>query len=186
MVQPASIVNTTAQRIDTLYNDTPAALVKLGIGLKDVGLTPMAAWQGVATHVDGDEPGGTDGFVAIAGVDSTGTPTVRRIAVDADGKVITSAALANGASTDWGGTITSGGDPQTLMAENLFRHYLFVQNLDDFEDLWIDFGTDADVASPSIRLLPHDAFVMESGWIFTDSVSVIAATTSHPFAAKEG
>jgi hypothetical protein len=40
--------------------------------------------------------------------------------------------------------------------------------------------------SPSIELTPGGSFVMESGFVSNQSISIIAATTSHKFTAKEG
>ncbi len=91
-----------------------------------------------------------------------------------------------GALTNRSGTITTGGVSQTLAAVNAVRRYLFIQNVDPNEDLWFNFTSAATVAQPSIRLTPQSAFTMESGFISTEAVTVIAATAAHPFTAKEG
>jgi len=71
------------------------------------------------------------------------------------------------------------------MGANANRTYLFIQNLSSTENLWINFGTDAVQSQPSILLLPYASFVMESTFVSTERLSVIATTTSHPWAAKE-
>ncbi|MGI8685130.1 MAG: hypothetical protein ACR2MO_08610 [Acidimicrobiales bacterium] len=90
-----------------------------------------------------------------------------------------------GALTDRSGTIAAGGAAQVLMAANATRLYLFVVNLST-GDLWINFGTNAVAAQPSIRLQAGDSFVMEAGFVSTQAVSIIGATTAQAFAAKEG
>jgi hypothetical protein len=86
--------------------------------------------------------------------------------------------------TDQSGTIASGGVAQTLMAANPTRAYLLIENVDPSEDLWIDFTADAVVGQPSILIAPRSGFVMD-GFVSGEAVSVIAATTSHPFSARE-
>jgi hypothetical protein len=92
----------------------------------------------------------------------------------------------SGALTNRSGTITTGGVAQTLAAINAARAYLFIQNLHATEDLWINFTTAAAATQPSIRLSAGDTFSMEGSFVSTELVSVFAATTAHPFSAKEG
>lgn len=73
-----------------------------------------------------------------------------------------------------------------LLAANATRRYLLVQNLDPAEDLWIDFTATAVMDQPSILISPLEKFIMDAGFISGEEVSVIAVTTSHAFAAKEG
>ncbi len=106
---------------------------------------------------------------------------------DADGNVYQAHAIAPspGTLTDRSGTITLGGTAQTMMAANASRVYLLIQNQDATEDLWINFTTTAVEDEPSIRLPALSGFVMETGFVSTQAVSVIAATTSHKWTAKE-
>lgn len=90
-----------------------------------------------------------------------------------------------GTLTDRSGTITLGGTAQTLAAANATRKYLIVENVSQTEDLWINFTTTAVVGQPSLLIKPNGVFVMESSFVSTELVSVIAATTSHAWAAKE-
>lgn len=90
-----------------------------------------------------------------------------------------------GALTDRSGTITLGGTAQSLMAANLARRYLFVENL-SVGDEWINFTVAAVLSQPSIRLVPGASFVMESSIVSSDALSIIGATTAQAFAAKEG
>ena len=92
----------------------------------------------------------------------------------------------SGALTDRSGTITSGGTAQEVMAANAARRYLFIENLDSAEEMWINLGVTAVALQPSIRIQPLGSFVMEGSLISDQLVSVIAATTGHEFAAKEG
>lgn len=185
MAAPVSLLNSVGQRLDVIVRAAGGVRYKLGIGSKDISGIDSGdgAWQGVASHEDAATFAASDGVVVGAGVDDTNT--VRKLAVDADGLQLVRATGASGAVTDGSGTIASGGDSQSLFAINANRRYLFIQNLDDAEDLWINFTDDADIDTEgSIRLGPWAAF--ESGnFVSTEAVKINAATTSHKFTAKE-
>lgn len=93
---------------------------------------------------------------------------------------------AIGPLTDCSGTITAGGTAQTLVAANTGRQYLFIQNVDASEDLWFNYTTAATADKPSIRLAPRESYESSGGFVSTELVSVIAATTGHKYTAKEG
>ncbi len=87
MANPASVLNDRNQSIDTLWMPDGTTRIKLGIGsVTSGGLTPDAAWQGVATHEDNASFDASDGVVVGAGVEETGT--VVRHLVDAYGRLI--------------------------------------------------------------------------------------------------
>lgn len=94
------------------------------------------------------------------------------------------AGAPNGALIDRGGTITGAGVSQQVMAANSGRKYLFFQNTSD-QDMWIDFGATAVLASPSILLIGGRDFTM-SGFASTQAVNVICGTIALTFSAKEG
>jgi hypothetical protein len=71
------------------------------------------------------------------------------------------------------------------MDANSDRKYLFVQNL-SVGNIWINFGIAAVQDQPSIKLPPDASFVMEAGYIDTQAVHLIGATTGQKFVAKEG
>lgn len=87
MAQPGSIQNTRSQSMDTIYAADGTPLIKLAVGLKSVGLTPDAGWQGVASHADGDTFNTADGVQVIAGVESGGGTAIKLLA-DALGKLL--------------------------------------------------------------------------------------------------
>lgn len=90
-----------------------------------------------------------------------------------------------GSLTDRSGTVTTGGTAQQVMAANAGRKYLLVQNVSDTV-CWINFGVTAVADQPSIKLNPGDSFVMEGGFVSTQLVSLLGATTGKSFTAKEG
>lgn len=110
----------------------------------------------------------------------------------ADGGSITiTNPVAQGALTDRSGDIAAADTSEVVMAANANRRYLIIQNLSTTDVMWIDFGVDAVKDQPSLALAPAansagGSFVMEGSFICTQSVSIICATMSEPYAAKEG
>jgi len=180
-----SVNNSRSQSIDTLWLPDGSTRIKLAIGTKDVSTdTEDAAWHGIATHTDGATFAASDGVVVAAGLDGT---TVRKLLVDSTGRLLTVNAPTQGNLTDRSGTITAGTVSQTLAAVNTSRKYLMVQNIDASEDLWINFTSDAAVATAgSIQIKAGATFTMEGAFVSTQLVTVIATTTAHKFTAKEG
>ncbi len=188
MVQPASIVNTGAQSLDTLYAADGTPLLKLAIGNKAIaGLTPHGGGQLVGTHADGQTFVAADPLVLMGGYDSSGSTPIRKILVTPNGELIAITRPTSGLLTDRSGTITAGGTAQTLMASNASRRYLLIINIDATEDLWINFTTAAvTTGQPSIPIRPGGAFVQEANFVSTELISVKAVTTGHAWTAKEG
>lgn len=90
-----------------------------------------------------------------------------------------------GALTDRSGTITTGGSSQQLAAANASRSYLFIQNVST-GDLWVRFGAAAAASQPSIKLAAGASLVAKGdGFIPTESVNIVGATTAQAFSAKE-
>lgn len=97
------------------------------------------------------------------------------------------------ALTDRSGTIAAGGTAQQLAAANSARRYLLIQNLSTGV-LWVSTTTTAVVGQPSIALkactAANDgtggALVYEGSFIPTGAVSIIGATTSQAYSAREG
>lgn len=113
-------------------------------------------------------------------------PTTNTARISAPALAAAVAPVVQGALTNQGGTIATGAAAQTLMAANAARRYLFIQNLHATEELWFDFTATAVASEPSIRLGPWETYEMAAGFVSTEALSVIAATTAHPYAAKEG
>lgn len=100
----------------------------------------------------------------------------------------TTTAPKQGSFTDRSGTITLGGTAQTLAAANASRVYLVVENSDtsaNAGDLWINFGTTAVQAQPSIRIPVGATYVSDPQFISTQGVSIIGPNTGQAFTAKE-
>lgn len=97
-----------------------------------------------------------------------------------------------GSLTDRSALITTGGTSQQLAAANPNRKYLLVVNPTvATENLYINFTavatavTGATTLTSSIPIAPGGSYTM-TGFISTEIVNVIAASTSHSFVAKEG
>lgn len=117
----------------------------------------------------------------------------KNIAVDSSGNLVISSitpqtvtvAPSQGTVTDRSGTITLGGTAQTIAAANAARKYLLIQNSSD-TDMWCNFTTTAVNSQPSFKIPAGAGFFMESGYVSTELVSCIGATTGKIFTAKEG
>lgn len=99
------------------------------------------------------------------------------------------AAIPGGSLVDGSADLTAGGTSEQVFAENVSRQYLLIQNLDDTDSLWVEFGDDAVEDQPSIRLVAGAALEFSAGGtgiVPTASVHVIGPTTGQPFTAKEG
>lgn len=90
----------------------------------------------------------------------------------------------SGSLTNRSGTITAGATAQTIAAALATRRYFFLQNVST-GDLWVNFGTTAVAAQPSIKLLPEAVLEYDGGFVPTGLVSLIGATTGQAFVAKE-
>lgn len=87
-------------------------------------------------------------------------------------------------ATDKSGTIATGGTAQTAIALNANRRAFWIQNL-SAGDLWIsDVGT-ATAASPSLKIVAGGLYESMPGNCPTSAISIIGATTSQAFAARE-
>ncbi|MDE2040679.1 MAG: hypothetical protein KGO96_13915 [Elusimicrobia bacterium] len=141
------------------------------------GITnPVTVAQATAANLNATVAGtvtaniGTGNLAGITGTVNTDASAARR-----------------GTLTDRSGTITTGGTAQQLAAANASRKYLVIQNQHATEVLWFNFTTTAVQSEPSFQLAAGGgSFVMEGEFVSTEAVSVIAATTGHPWTAKEG
>ncbi len=86
MANPNSPTNGQSRVLDLIATAAGTAKLKLAIGSKTIsGATDAGAWQGIATHQDGDAFTASDGVVLAAGHDGT---NVRKIAVDTSGQAV--------------------------------------------------------------------------------------------------
>lgn len=192
MPAPSPILTFQGQRMDTIFAPDGTPLVKVAVGLyPGAGDAVDGAGQLVGTHAaTGAALGATDAVVVLAGVhdaalDGPTGDNILPVLVDDFGRVLAVITPARGLLTNRSGSVATGATAQQLMAANTTRRYMFIQNLDSAEVMWINFTTDAVADQPSIRLGPLDAFVMEGSFVSTEKVTVLAATTGHKYAAKE-
>ena len=95
-------------------------------------------------------------------------------------------AIPVGVFTDGSGSVTTGGTAQDALGANGGRQYVFVQNLDDTDGLWVAFGATA-VADQCFYLAPGAALEFGAGHtkvVPTGRVSVLGATTGNKFVVK--
>lgn len=87
-------------------------------------------------------------------------------------------------ATDKSGTIAAGGTAQTAIALNANRRAFWIQNL-SAGDLWISDVGPATAASPSLKIVAGGLYESMPGNCPTSAISIIGATTSQAFAARE-
>lgn len=118
---------------------------------------------------------------------ATGSSTYPNVACSASGALVVSngGATGTGTLTDRSGTIAAGGTSQQLAAANTSRKYIFIQNTST-GNLYVNFGSAASVTVGSILIPANSSFVMEQGYISTQVINIIGATTSQTYIAKEG
>jgi hypothetical protein len=184
VAQPASVLNFQGKQVDTVWGEDGVARVKVAIGGVPGIFTPDLAWQGIATHAIGQAFSGTR-QVGVVGLGVDGT-TVRQVIVDSSGRQLVVVNPNAGSLTDASGTITTGGTSQEVLNAEPARKLLIIQNLDDTEDLWINFGGDATIdGAGSIVLGARQYWEPPPGFMPTQSVEVNAASTGHKFTVKE-
>ena len=118
--------------------------------------------------------------VAQATAANLNATVVQGTAANLKAQVVSAGATA----TDKSGTIAAGGTAQTAIALNANRRAFWIQNL-SAGDLWIsDVGTAA-AASPSLKIVAGGLYESMPGNCPTSAISIIGATTSQAFAARE-
>jgi hypothetical protein len=130
--------------------------------------------------------------ISIKGIGGSGleliTSTAQALDVNIKGATPASGSVpitpTKGTLTDRSGSIASGGVAQQLAAANTSRQYFLFENVSD-TDMWLNFGVTAVAAQPSFRIVPTGSLVMEDGFVSTQLISVICATTAKEFTAKE-
>ena len=97
----------------------------------------------------------------------------------------TAVAAPRGSWTDRSGSMTTGGTSQQVAAANTSRNAFEFQNISS-ETMWIRYGSAAaaDTAG-NFKVLP-DAVHYMSGFISTQAINVVSATTGSKFTAVEG
>lgn len=116
-------------------------------------------------------------------------PRGDQFATDFDGTGHTPKIIGpRGALTDRGTTITVGGTSQTLAAANATRRFLLIVNPPtETETLYVNFTSAAAANQTSVPLSPGGSMLMQSpGLVSNELVTVVAATTGHTVACKEG
>lgn len=87
--------------------------------------------------------------------------------------------------TNRSGTITTGGTAQQLMAANATRRGWSIKN-QSAGSLWFnELGVTAIAGQPSFELKPGESYTSEAGVSSVAAISIIGATTSQAFAARE-
>lgn len=91
------------------------------------------------------------------------------------------------AATDLSDAITAGGSSQIAIPANASRKGFVVQNpSDQIEPLYLDFGGTAAAQYTSIEILPGEMFPANGQpYIYQGDINLTAASTAHPYIAKE-
>lgn len=92
-----------------------------------------------------------------------------------------------GTLTDGSGSTSATPSTSTqIFAANSSRKYLLIQNLDSSNNIYINFTSAASNGTGSYTLLPYGVLAMESLYVSTQAVNVLATVASINFTAKQG
>lgn len=130
---------------------------------------------------DGGNSITVDGTVAVSGIGGTVAVTQSTSPWVVSGT--TTVNPANGSLTDRSSTATTASSQ--VAAANANRKYFYIQNVSG-GIVWINFGTAAVAAPPSIRIANGEEWRMEGSFISTQAINIIAASGSRDYTAKEG
>lgn len=155
-VQPGNTANTTAWKVDGSAVTQPVSSALGATAAKQPAL-------GTAGSASAD-------VITVQGI-ASGTPQPVQ--------------AATGTLTARNSTITAGGTAQTLAASNSSRKYLLIQN-QSVESLYVSFTGTAVADKTSMKLSPGDSYESPAGYVSTQAVSIIGATTGSAFYAVEG
>lgn len=98
-----------------------------------------------------------------------------------------SSGITRGTITETSGTITLGGTAQTATAANTGRSYISCQNPPTAtEPLYYRFAGAASATGNSKSLQPGAEFTYATGFVPTQALSIVAATTGHAFTCWVG
>lgn len=115
--------------------------------------------------------------------DATASPT-ELTSIDAKLTPPLQVCPARGTLSDFSGT--AGAASAQILGANSNRKYLLISN-PTAADMWINFSGAATNASPSIKITGPGIFVMENGFVTTESIFAIrGAGTNVAFTGKEG
>lgn len=182
MANPDSLINNSSQRVDTAYDESGAGFYPLAVDDVDTTFTAHSARRGVASHKFGAAVSSGDGIL----VEGLQDPAGDAIPGQADAVGHAKVTAASGTLTDGSDDMTTGGTSQQVFAVNAARRYLFIQNLDAAEDLWINFTSNADIDTVgSIKLSPGQSYENPAHFCTTEKVTANATTTGHKYTAKE-
>jgi hypothetical protein len=92
--------------------------------------------------------------------------------------------VIQGSLSDHSGTIITDSTAQQAAAANASRRFLLLQNVST-ADLWFDFGVNAVLSQPSIKLAAGEKMIFTE-FVPTDFISVIGGTAAQGFTVKEG
>jgi hypothetical protein len=89
-----------------------------------------------------------------------------------------------GSITTRSGTITTGGTSQQVAASNSSRVYFAIQNISD-TDMYLGIGYTPTTTTGILLTKSGGGFVFESGFIPTQAINLLCATTGKAFVAWE-
>lgn len=117
-----------------------------------------------------------DACVVLPASGGTNDPTATTL-------VGTMAPSYTGPTTDASGTLAAANTAQQVLAAGK-RKYLLFYNLSTADTLWINLGAAATTGAGSIPIPPLSGFEWTSGYIPSDSLSVIGPTAGDAYTAK--
>lgn len=167
-----AIATTTGTAAVTVVESLNPSTVYIANSIKLVDSTAAAS-----------PPGAT---IKAASTAAVATDPALVVAISPNNPITATSTPTKGTLTDGSGaTSATPSTSTTLMAVNASRKYLIIQNLSSSATIYINFTSAATIGSGSLPLLPYATFAQESGFISTEAITVISATASVPYTAKQ-
>jgi hypothetical protein len=112
------------------------------------------------------------------------------VKVDASGNIVVSGTIVTsptgGSVTDGSGAIASGSTSEQVFSANPTRSYLEFQNISD-TDMFINIGADATENDDSFQVFANGGSIrFANGFVPTEAINVICASSGKKFVAKQG
>lgn len=124
-------------------------------------------------------------FIRVRTVTGVAATTISSVSII--GSMGGSLSSRRGPTIDRSGSTSATPSTSTTLANaNVNRNYILIQNLSSTAPIYINFTSAASATVGSFYIAPLGSYVAESGFIPTEAITVLSASASISYIAKEG